>query len=215
MVKRVVIYVCGLFMVSLGIVLCKKCNLGISPISSIPFVLELITRIPFGTLTMLFHLVNITLQLFLVRSVWDMKILLQIPVAVLFGRVINMMQYIIEIDDTKFINQWLALVLSILFTGLGMACMLNMHLVQNPPDGLVSEVARIRKLEFGRVKVVYDMITLVISILLGGVFLHRISGIGAGTVVSALAVGKVSDLFKKKIGTYESGCIKGKQLKQL
>ena len=209
MVKRVVIYFCGLLMVSLGIVLCKKCNLGISPISSIPFVLELITHIPFGTLTMLFHLANIALQLVLVRSIWNTKILLQIPVAVLFGRVINVMQYIIEIDDTKFVNRWLALILSIVFTALGMACMLNMHLIQNPPDGLVSEVARKRKLEFGRVKVVYDMITLVISILLGGVFLHRISGIGAGTVVSAFAVGKVSDLFKKKIGTYESGSVKG------
>lgn len=202
MVKRVAIYVCGLLMVSLGIVLCKKCNLGISPISSIPFVLELITHIPFGTLTMLFHLVNIALQLFLVRSIWNMKILLQIPVAVLFGRVINMMQYIIKIDDTKFINRWLALALSILFTGLGMACMLNMHLVQNPPDGLVSEVARIRKLEFGRIKVVYDMITLIIAIVLGGVYLHRISGIGVGTVVSALMVGRVSEIFKRRIGTY-------------
>ena len=38
--KRVFIYLLGIFFVSLGIVLCKKCNLGISPISSITFVLE-------------------------------------------------------------------------------------------------------------------------------------------------------------------------------
>ena len=55
---RLMIYLAGIFMVSLGIVLCKKSELGISPISSVPYVLEYIVPVSFGTLTMFFHLAN-------------------------------------------------------------------------------------------------------------------------------------------------------------
>ena len=37
---RILIYCLGLMVVSLGIVLCKKSALGISPISTVPYALE-------------------------------------------------------------------------------------------------------------------------------------------------------------------------------
>ena len=62
---RIALFITGTFAASFGIVLCKKCGLGISPVSSIPFVLEPVSSFSFGTLTFLFHLVNIVLQLIL------------------------------------------------------------------------------------------------------------------------------------------------------
>ena len=40
-VRRLLLYLCGLTLVCAGIVLCKKCGMGISPVSSIPYVLSL------------------------------------------------------------------------------------------------------------------------------------------------------------------------------
>lgn len=84
--KRLVIYLLGMVCVSLGIVFCAQCGLGISPISGIPFVLKEILPLTFGQLTMLFHFVNIGFQMTLLKKVRDGKILLQIPVAFLLYR---------------------------------------------------------------------------------------------------------------------------------
>ena len=51
---RIVLFAAGILSASFGIVLCKKSGLGISPVSSIPFVLEPVTSLSFGTLTFCF-----------------------------------------------------------------------------------------------------------------------------------------------------------------
>ncbi|MDD7739727.1 MAG: DUF6198 family protein [Lachnospiraceae bacterium] len=197
--QRFAVYFAGLVLVSMGIVLCKKCNLGISPISSIPFVLEEILPFSFGTLTMFFHLTNIALQLILVRKLWDLRILLQIPVAFLFGIVIDLLQKQISFQNEFWINQWIALVLSVLFTALGMVLMIGMNLVQNPPDGLVKVISQKTKKELGQVKIVYDIISVFISIFIGLVFLGKVKGIGIATIISAVFVGRTVTFLKKII----------------
>lgn len=151
---RLSIYLGGLVSVSLGIVLCKKCGLGISPISSIPFVLEDITHLSFGTLTMLFHLVNIALQAIIGRKI-DLKILLQIPIAFLFGYVINTIQAILSFTADTVVFQIIVLLMSVFFTALGMVLMVNMQLVQNPPDGTARLISMRSGKEMGWVKTVY------------------------------------------------------------
>lgn len=187
---RIVVYVAGIFMVSLGIVLCKKCNLGISPISSIPYVLELIVPLSFGTLTTLFHFVNTAAQMILSRKFTDGKLWLQVPLAFVFGRVIDWVSAVVNFDGTVILYQMIALVLSVFFTALGMVCMLGMNLIQNPPDGTVKQIAQMAGKEVGSVKVIYDVSCVVLSLAIGLVFLRRIAGFGVATIVSAIFVGK-------------------------
>ncbi|WP_455648957.1 YczE/YyaS/YitT family protein [Enterocloster citroniae] len=188
--KRAVIYLFGIVMVSLGIILCKKSNLGISPISSIPYVLEETMPFTFGTLTMMFHMANIILQMIVVRRIWDIKILLQVPVAFLFGQVIDFLQRVVVFDETIVVYQGAALLLSIIFTALGMVCMINMNLVQNPPDGFVRQLSRKIHVELGTVKIYYDISCVVISAALGLLCLHRVKGFGIATLASAVCVGR-------------------------
>lgn len=197
MVKRVGIYLLGIVLVSLGIILCKKCNLGISPISSIPFVLEDIVPVSFGMLTIFFHLANIFLQLLLIHKIENMQILLQIPVAVLFGRIIDCLQKYIIFDNEFIINQAIALILSIFFTALGMVSMISMDLVQNPPDGLVRAISQKTGRELGKTKMAYDAICVLVSVVIGLIFLGKVRGMGIATVVSALFVGRTVTWLKK------------------
>ncbi|MCD7886382.1 MAG: DUF6198 family protein [Clostridiales bacterium] len=187
---RCIIYLAGIFLVSLGIVLCKKCNLGISPISSIPYVLEELVPLSFGTLTMLFHFVNIALQLILTRKLLAPKILLQIPLAFVFGCVIDWLQELVVFDGTILLYQVLALAGSIFVTALGMVCMINMNLIQNPPDGFVRQLSQQLQTELGTVKIVYDCSCVVIATVLGLVLLGRAKGLGVATVFSMLLVGR-------------------------
>lgn len=188
--KRVFIYMIGIMLVSLGIVLCKKCGMGISPISSIPFVLSYMIPLTFGTLTTLFHFTNTILQMFFTKNFLNMKLWLQIPLAFVFGWVIDWFDRIIVLDENILIYQILALVFSIFFTALGMVCMLDMNLIQNPPDGTVKQISILMDKQLGTVKVGYDITCVILSISLGIIFLHEMKGFGIATIASAIFVGK-------------------------
>lgn len=206
-IARILIYLAGIIMVSLGIVLCKKCNLGISPISSLPFVLEDVVPLSFGTLTMLFHFANTILQLVLMKKLLDVRILMQVPLAFVFGRVIDFFQRIVVFDGTVLCYQLPALVLSVFFTALGMVAMISMDLVQNPPDGLVKQLSLKLNRELGTVKVGYDIACVVLSVLIGILFLKRVKGMGIATVVSAVFVGRMVTWMKKILQTIKESRI--------
>ncbi len=188
--KRIGAYILGIFLVSLGIVLCKKCGMGISPISSIPFVLVYITPLTFGNLTTLFHFTNTIIQMILTKKILNPKLWLQVPLAFVFGWIIDLLNSCIKFDEHNIVFQILSLIFSVLFTALGMVFMLNANLIQNPPDGTVKQVSTMLKKELGVVKMSYDIFCVVISILISAVFLHRIEGFGIATIVSAIFVGR-------------------------
>lgn len=187
--------------VSLGIVLCAQCGLGISPISSIPFIVKELCPLTFGTLTMLFHLINISLQMILTKKINNIKVLLQIPVAFMFGWLIDFIKMFIVVDQSSLLTKVLALVLSIFFTAFGMVLMVNMNLVQNPPDGFVKISAEVSKKEFGNVKIIYDVCCVLVSVGIGMIFLHKPFGMGIATLVSALFVGRLVTIFNKILGS--------------
>lgn len=198
-IYRLEIYFLGMILVSLGIVLCVKCELGVSPISSVPYVLGFLTPLTFGTLTMLFHFCNSIIQYILEKKLINAKVLLQVPVAFLFGIIIDFLKNIMSFTAENLICKILLMVMSILFTSLGMHFMLSMKLVQNPPDGTVNIIAHLLNKNVGTIKVYYDVIMVILSVVLGAVFLHGLKGFGVATIISAIFVGRTLTLIKKYI----------------
>lgn len=190
LLPRTLQYVLGIFLVSLGIVLCKECGLGISPISSIPYALAAIFSVSFGAFTTLFHLANTVAQMLLERRLLDAKLWLQLPLALAFGLIIDWLGGLVAVDTSSLVCQIVALVLSVVFTALGMVLMLGANLVQNPPDGTVKCLAELMGIELGTVKVAYDVACVAISCVLGFVALHAPVGFGVATIISAVFVGK-------------------------
>ena len=196
-IYRLGVYIAGMIFVSLGIVLCVKCELGVSPISSVPYVLGYLTPLSFGTLTMLFHLFNSIIQYILEKKLVNIKVLLQVPVAFLFGIIIDFFKNSMSFNAENVIFKIVLMIMSIIFTALGMHFMLSMKLVQNPPDGTVNILAHLLNKNIGTVKVCYDIIMVIISVILGFIFLHDLKGFGIATIFSAIFVGKTLTLMKK------------------
>lgn len=130
----------------------------------------------------------------------DIKVLLQIPVAFMFGWLIDLFKTFVTVDQSSFFMKAFALALSIFFTAFGMVLMVNMDLVQNPPDGFVKISAEVSQKEFGNVKIIYDISCVLISIGIGMVVLHQPFGMGIATLASALFVGRLVTLFNKTFG---------------
>lgn len=187
---RVAVYLLGIILVSTGIVFCKKSNLGISPVSSIPYVMELVTPVSFGMWTMIFHFSNTVIQMILIRKINSIYLWLQFLIAFIFGQVIDMLQKLIVIDGSNIGIQIISLILSVLFTAAGMVCMIRMNLVQNPPDGTVKQISQKTGTELGKVKIIYDCLCVLVSAVISVVLTGRIEGFGIATIVSAIFVGK-------------------------
>ena len=198
-IYRLGIYIAGIILVSLGIVLCVKCELGVSPISSVPYVLGYVTPLTFGTLTMLFHFCNSMIQYVLEKKLVNIKVLLQVPVALLFGIIIDFFKSMMSFNVKNLMFKILLMIMSIVFTALGMHLMLSMQLVQNPPDGTVNILAGLLNKNIGTVKIFYDILMVAISVILGFIFLHGLKGFGIATIFSAVFVGKTLTLMKKHI----------------
>lgn len=94
--KRYIIFLIGLFINSLGVSLVTKANLGTSPISSIPYVLSLNLPLTLGQFTIIFSLLLILLQLFILRKNFKLEHLLQIPISIVFGYFIDLTMVLLK-----------------------------------------------------------------------------------------------------------------------
>lgn len=198
--KRIGIYLLGMITVSTGIVLCALCGWGISPISSWAYIMTDIVPLSFGTLTMIFHLVNIIVQYLLEKKLINIRVWLQIPVALIFGILIDAIKGIIMVDTSNVLNQSIALALSVFLTALGMVLMINMNLIQNPPDGCVKNLSELIGIEMGNMKLIYDLVMVVTSGTVGYIALGDFRSFGIATIVSAIFVGKILSGLQKSLG---------------
>ena len=63
-----------------------------------------------------------------------------------------------------------------------------------PGEGVVKALSKVCQKRFGTVKVVFDTSLISISFVLSFLFFHRLNGLGAGTVISALVVVKMFNI---------------------
>lgn len=202
---RVGLYLAGVILVSVGIVSCVQSGLGISPISSIPYVLSQLTPWTLGELTMGFHLVNISIQYLMERKLLNVRLLLQIPVALLFSLTIDAIQRIWILSGGTPVSSAALLAISIISTALGMLLMLRMDLVQNPPDGTVRAIARSGGWTIGTTKIAYDCVCCAIALAVSLATSSGLVAFGIATIASACLVGRclgvLQGLWDKHVGT--------------
>jgi len=68
-----------------------------------------------------------------------------------------------------------------------------------PGEGIVKAIAVTTKIKFGTIKTMFDCTLMAIALILSLVLFHRLNGIGAGTVISAVLVGQFVSLFHKTL----------------
>ena len=83
--NRLICYFVGLFIMTAGIAISVKSNLGVSPVSSIPYTVTRCWGLEMGKATILFHCVLVLIQVLILRKRFQLKSLLQIPVGIVFG----------------------------------------------------------------------------------------------------------------------------------
>ena len=195
MSMRVVIYLFGMVLLALGITLNTQAGLG--AIVSVPYTISQGTGMNFANLTLIVYCVLVVAQFFIKGKNRRWIDALQVVVSIVFTRFMALFQYAIGYESGVFIKDLVVLLLGILFTGIGAAMTVDMDLIPNPGDGIVSSLAERFNRELGFCKNCFDAFCVVCSLAIGLAFGNPLMGIGLGTVLSMLGVGRVIYFFNK------------------
>lgn len=200
--KRYVLFIISLFFSALGVAFTKHGELGVSPISSIANVMSCrFTFFTLGTWLIIWNCLLILGQILILRSKFQPIQLLQIPLSFLFGWFTDLGMQIVSFIPVNSYLQSLGMVLvGILILGFGVSLSVIANVIMNSGEAFVKAISDTLHKEFGNVKVVFDvmcvLLSLVASLLL---FDFIIVGTREGTILSALLTGLVVKFFNRHL----------------
>lgn len=205
-------YLGGIFLIAIGVNISKLAGLGISPVASVPYAVELIWGIELGKATTLVYVFLILLQLILLRKLTVLPFFQLVTTAV--------MSTFTTYTSANYLLRWLEapsgylhacfyLAVSIVIIGVGVYFYIRPGFVPLPSEGTAKTLAEISggKLAFHNAKVLVDCTLVVISVTMTLVMTGKISAVREGTVVTAIAVGKIVGLCRKA----EARLLRGKE----
>ncbi len=188
----------GLILVALGVSLSIVSNLGTSPISCLPYVLNLWGGLSVGTFTALMHVAFIILQIILLRKNFKVESLMQLVAAVVFGALTDFFIWATSwIAASIYIARVLLMILAVLITAFGISMEVRAKAWMLAGEMTVAAIAEVTHTKFRNTKIVFDTSLVVISAVLSLIFFGNILGNGEqmvireGTVILALFTGYV------------------------
>lgn len=199
---RLLFYLLGLFIVTLGISMSVKSDLGVSPVSSIPYTITCVFGLEMGKATILFHIGLVLLQIAILRRAFQVKNLLQVVIGVVFGYFTTFSNYLFSFlpSPEHLAVRVLMLLGSAVLIALGIFFYLPAGIMPLAGEGAMDTISRVLHIEFSRVKIAFDVSMVTVSLVVCLIALHAPGSVGVGTVVAAVLVGAVLGRFNKYFG---------------
>lgn len=191
--NRLICYFVGLFIMTAGIAISVKSNLGVSPVSSIPYTLTLCWGIEMGKATILFHCVLVLLQILILRKSFKLKSLLQVPVGIVFGCFTTFCNYLMTFAPTphNIAVRICMILISTVLVAVGIFFYLPANIMPLAGEGVMQAVSETTKIAFPKVKVSFDIAMVAVSFVTCLLVLHNFGSVGIGTIIAAVLVGVV------------------------
>jgi len=198
--KRIFELLFGVALVSFGIAFSIKASLGTSPVSSLPFVLAQILGSTTGIMTICVHIVFIILQVLILRKEYKLINLLQLPLGIFMGSLVDIAGKILSfVSYSNYLQQVLLCILGIILVGLGVALEVEANIMVLAVEGFALAVAKKTNKKFGDIKMFTDIGIVLSAIILSFLFLKKLAGVREGTVAAAIFVGQIAKLIKKYV----------------
>lgn len=192
-------FTAGVVINSFGIVFITKSALGTSPISSVPYVLSLQFPVfSFGVTTFILNMLFVLGQIVLLRRDFRPVQFLQIAATFLFSALIDISMVLLDcVHPASVFAKLVSLLAGCMILAAGVSIEVAPAVIVVPGEGIVRAIARTAGIRFGTVKICFDVSLMVLSTALSFLFFGRLNGIGAGTVISAFAVGRFVNLVNR------------------
>ena len=224
LIRRVIVWAAGLFILSFGVALSINAALGVSPVTSLGYVLSLIdlsargdAALSTGTFVNITFCFLILIQIAILRKKFKWINLAQLLSSTVFGWLVDLTRWIIGdftlaayfgertifsignfVVSTGYLGQLLMLAASIVIIALGIIIFVDAKMINLPMEGLIVTITEVsQKAKFHIVKIIADSALVAMGIIFSLIFLGYLSGIREGTVIAAIFVGKVMPFVRK------------------
>ena len=188
---RVFNYVFGLYLITLGVAFSIKSGLGSTPVSSIPYAMNLIWAVEIGVATFIFHAILVEIEWALLRGDFKRKHFLQVFVGVLFGAFtsfsVALMDFIPPADNL--IWAFVMTVLSIFLIALGLFFYVPTNLIPLSVEGVTQAIAIVTDKPCPTIKVYFDICVVSTALIMSYGFLGQLGSVGIGTILGAFFIG--------------------------
>lgn len=181
---RIFFYVAGLLILALGLTLNTKAGLGVSAIISVSYSLSVVMGKNFGDMTFVIYGVFVLIEIILHMVRISRYESMEGQALKNAGRTDRRLVLLMDV------LQLLVLIVAIILTGIGAAMSLNMRIIPNPGDGIVQAIADCAHKSVGFTKNCFDLLNITISTLVGLLLAGGLVGVGIGTVLAVIGVGR-------------------------
>lgn len=197
---RYLFFVLGVVVNSFGIAVITKATLGTSPISSVAYVLDLAFPPTLGEFTFVINMLFILGQVALLRRDFQPVQVLQIAVNLVFSALIDVSTSLLaNFAPQGPVEQFAALIAGCAILAFGVAVEVAPNVVVVPGEGAVRAISAVTTRPFGSCKVAFDASLVTIALVLSLLFFGGVRGLGLGTVVSALLVGRIVNIVNRRV----------------
>ena len=191
--KRLFIYISGLFLLALGATFSIIASIGVSPVTSLPYALSLITPLSVGITTILANICFIFVQALLLKEIRMNESFLQLLIAFVFGFFMDFTIWLTNSlpDATSIWLIVLYFIIGLVIVGFGLLFYFTANLPMMPYDSLTHVIANKWEMKFSKAKITSDLLNVLFSLTLCLIFIHSFGAIGIGTFIAAYGIGKI------------------------
>lgn len=202
-IKRLVVYLIGVYFTAVAIAISKMTPLGISPNSSLPNEISLILDANLGLVTAIVFASFVFIQWILLGKDFKVINFIQVLLSIIYGFFVNsavaLVNRVLPPCDTYLLQIIYTLVSAVLL-GAAVKVYLAPKVMALPAEGLAQAVAQRFKIPFPTAKNVCDITIVTISVILSFVYFGTLYGIREGTIIHAILVGRSVKLADKLFG---------------
>ncbi|MFJ7648309.1 YitT family protein [Lysinibacillus sp. NPDC097279] len=191
--KRIILYVLGLFFMSIGISLSIQAGFGVSPVSSLAYASTLTTGLSVGITMALANILYIIIQVIISKRMDLTEFIGQFIISFLFGFLMDAALSVVQVFPTPetLLTRIVFLIVSLFVIAIGLIGYTTAKLPLMPYDALTYAISEKFKFKFGKAKILLDLINICVAGAICVIFIHSLGSIGFGTLIAAYFIGKI------------------------
>lgn len=202
----------SLFLMTLGVALCIRSQLGSSVISSLPLSFSLAGKdglapaLSVGGYTIIMNFVLVAMQILVLRRRFNPMQLFQLLIGFVFGWLIDINMYLTSsLSCDTLTSQALAQFAGCTVMGIGIAFEVRCGSVTMPGEGFPVALSQVTGRPFPKMKIIVDTSLVALAIVSSFVFFGRweYSIVGPGTLFAMIYVGYLIKLINPHIGWFD------------
>lgn len=203
----------SLYIMTLGVAVCVRSQLGSSVISTIPYVMasagQFVVCIPswtIGQYTIMMNAIFVVVQILILRRDFEWIQLFQLVIGFIFGLLIdlNMILTAWMLSDRLWINA-ITQIAGCTILGTGIAMEVKCGSVTMPGEGISIAIHKVTSLNFPKAKIRVDTSLVVIAVILCFLLMGKWQWqiVGIGTLFAMVYVGVVVRTVSKHLGWFD------------